>query len=163
MSDGSQDEHFSLLPPMTASALGQGLLQDLWHESFTQISHVHKYFEVLLDDDIDRMPWNIRRAFDQVHAYCSDLFLHVASVLCRGVMVPDKAVSFHAKAVRCFNRASAPGAAIRACFPVGPHRGHFLGRSVCTSVRMDDSLGPSHDQRASGGVRPRRVGLLRDG
>src|SRR5499433_3616253 len=40
------------------------LLQDLWHESFTQISHVRKYFEVLLDYDIDRMPWNIRRAFD---------------------------------------------------------------------------------------------------
>ncbi len=75
------------------------LLQDLWHESFTQISHVRKYFPVLLDYDVDRMPWNIRRAFDQVNAYCSDLFLHVASFLCRGVMVPDKAVSFHAKAV----------------------------------------------------------------
>ena len=32
------------------------LLQDLWHESFTQISHVRKYFPVLLDDDVDRMP-----------------------------------------------------------------------------------------------------------
>jgi transposase, IS5 family len=79
-------------------------LQDLWHEAFTQISHVRKYFAVLLDYDINRMPWNIRRAFDQVKAYCSDLFLHVASFLCRGVMVSDKALSFHAKAVSCFNK-----------------------------------------------------------
>jgi len=31
------------------------LLQDLWHESLPQISHVRKYFQVLLDYDIDRM------------------------------------------------------------------------------------------------------------
>jgi transposase, IS5 family len=44
----------------------QRLFQDLWHEAFTQINHVRKYFQILLDYDIDRMPWNIRRAFDQI-------------------------------------------------------------------------------------------------
>jgi hypothetical protein len=52
----------------------QRLFQDLWHEAFTQINHVRKYFQILLDYDIDRMPWNIRRAFDQISAHCSDLF-----------------------------------------------------------------------------------------
>jgi transposase, IS5 family len=44
------------------------LWPDLWHASFTQISHVRTYVEVRLDDDSDRMPWNMRRAFDQVKA-----------------------------------------------------------------------------------------------
>jgi transposase, IS5 family len=41
---------------------------------------------------------------DHVHAHCSNLFLHVASFLCRGLVVPDKALSLHAKAVSCFNK-----------------------------------------------------------
>jgi transposase, IS5 family len=115
------------------------LLQDLWHESFTQISHVRKYFQVLLDYDIDRMPWNIRRAFNQINAYCSDLFLHVASFLCRGVMVPDKALSFHAKAVRCFNKGKlAKGLQFGRAFQVGRIGGNFLLVAPCTSVRMED-------------------------
>src|SRR5687768_12090964 len=40
--------------------------------------------------DIERMPWNIRRALDQVNEYCSHYFLQVASFMCRGVMVPEK-------------------------------------------------------------------------
>lgn len=31
----------------------------LWHEAFTQLSHVRKYFAVLLDYDLQRMPWNV--------------------------------------------------------------------------------------------------------
>src|SRR5215510_6121725 len=115
------------------------LLQDLWHESFTQISHVRKYFEVLLDYDIDRMPWNIRRAFDQIKVYCSDLFLHVASFMCRGVMVPDKALSFHAKAVSCFNKGKlAKGLQFGRAFQLGRIGGNFLVAGVCTSIRMED-------------------------
>jgi hypothetical protein len=45
------------------------LFPDLWHEAFAQINHVRQYFPILLDDDIDRMPWNIRRAFDQNNTY----------------------------------------------------------------------------------------------
>ena len=40
----------------------QTTLQELWHEAFTQIHQGRKYFEVVLDSDIHRMPWNIRRA-----------------------------------------------------------------------------------------------------
>src|SRR5262249_28227725 len=89
------------------AAQAQTTLQALWHEAFTQISHVRKYFDVLLDYDIQRMPWNIRRSLDQVNAYCATYFLHVASFLCRGVVVPDKALSFHAQAVSCFNKGKA--------------------------------------------------------
>lgn len=64
------------------------LLHDLWHEAFIQIDHVRKYFQLLLDDDIDRMPWNIRRAFKQIQVHSSDLFLHVASFMCRKPLPP---------------------------------------------------------------------------
>jgi transposase, IS5 family len=86
------------------------------------------------------MPWNIRRAFDQVNTYCSDLFLHIASFLCRGVMVPDKALAFHAKAVRCFNKGKlAKGLQCGRAFQLGRIGGNFLLVAPCPSVRMEDT------------------------
>src|SRR5215471_2938761 len=118
----------------------QRLFQDLWHEAFTQINHVRKYFQVLLDYDIDRMPWNIRRAFDQINAHCSALFLNMASSMCRGVMVPDKALSFHAQAVRCFNKGKlSKGLQFGRAFQLGRIGGNFLLVAPCISVRMEDT------------------------
>ena len=77
-------------------AQAQTTLQALWHEALTQIHQVKTYFDVLFDYDRHRMPWNIRRALEQVNEHCSNLFLHVASFLCRGMVVPEKALSFHA-------------------------------------------------------------------
>jgi transposase, IS5 family len=115
------------------------LFQDLWHEAFTQINHVRKYFQILLDDDIDRMPWNIRRAFDQINAHCSDLFLNVASFMCRGVLRPDKALSFHAQAVSCFNKGKlSKGLQFGRAFQLGRIGGNFLLVGACTSLRMED-------------------------
>ena len=115
------------------------LFQDLWHEAFTQINQVRKYFQILLDDDIDHMPWNIRRAFDQINAHCSDLFLNVASFMCRGEMVPDKAVSFHAQAVNCFNKGKlSKGLQFGRAFQLGRIGGNFLLVGACTSLRMED-------------------------
>src|SRR5215467_14550966 len=117
----------------------QTLLQALWHEAFIQIGHVRKYFDILLDYDIHRMPWNIRRAWEQVKAHCSHLFLHVASFLCRGVMVPDKALSFHARAVNCFNKGKAAHRIeFGRAFQLGRIGGNFLVVGACTSIRMED-------------------------
>jgi transposase, IS5 family len=117
----------------------QTTLQELWHEAFTQIHHVRKYFDVVLDYDIHRMPWNICRAWEQVHAHCTNLFLHVASFLCRGVVVPDKALSFHAQAVSCFNKGKAAhGLEFGRAFQLGRIGGNFLLVGACTSIRMED-------------------------
>src|SRR5262249_36090577 len=111
----------------------------LWHEAFTQVGHVRQYFDVLLDDDIQRMPWNIRRSLDQVNTYCSTHFLHVASFLCRGVVVPDKALSFHAQAVSCFNKGQpAKGLQCGRAFQLGRIGGNFLLIAASTSIRMED-------------------------
>src|SRR5215468_10641624 len=121
------------------TAQAQTLLQALWHEALTQIGHVRKYFDVLLDSDRQRMPWNIRQALDHVHEHCSNLFLHVASFLCRGVVVPDKALSLHAKAVSCFNKGkAAKGLQFGCAFQLGRIGGNFLLVGACTSIRMEN-------------------------
>jgi len=123
----------------TEPADATATLQSLWHEAFTQIGHVRKYFDVLLDDDIQHMPWNIRRSLDQVNEYCSTYFLHVASFLCRGVIVPGKALSFHAQAVSCFNKGkAAKGLQFGRAFQLGRIGGNFLLVAACTSIRMED-------------------------
>jgi transposase, IS5 family len=118
----------------------QTAFEELWHESFTQIGHVKKYFEILLDYDIEHMPWNIRRAFNQVNEYCSHFFLHVASFMCRGVMVPEKALSFHAKAISCFNKGKlSKGLHFGRAFQLARIGGNFLLVGSCTSLRMEDT------------------------
>jgi IS5 family transposase len=122
------------------AAQAQTTLQALWHEAFTQIRQVRKYFDVRLDYDRQRMPWNIRRALDHVNADCSNLFLHVASFLCRGVVVPDRALAFHAKAVSCFNKGKhSKGLQFGRAFQLGRLGGNFLLVGACTSLRMEDT------------------------
>jgi transposase, IS5 family len=117
----------------------QTTLHELWHEAFTQIHQVRKYFAILLDYDLHRMPWNIRRAWEQVHTHCSNLFLHVASFLGRGVVVTAKALSFHTQAVSCFNKGqAAKGLQFGRAFQLGRIRGNFLVVGACTSIRMED-------------------------
>jgi transposase, IS5 family len=121
------------------AAQAQTLLQALWHEALTQMGHVRKSFDVLLDSDRQRMPWNIRQALDRVHEHCSTLFLHVASFLCRGVVVSDKALSFHAQTVSCFNKGkAAKGLQFGRAFQLGRIGGNFLLVGACTSIRMED-------------------------
>src|SRR5262245_59827705 len=85
------------------------------------------------------MPWNIHRALDQINAYCSAHFLHVASFLCRGVVVPEKALSFHAIAVSCFNKGKAAHRLeFGRAFQLGRLGGNFLVVGACTSIRMED-------------------------
>jgi IS5 family transposase len=117
----------------------QTAFQALWHEACTQISHVRKYFALLLEYDLQRMPWNIRRALAQVNAYCSSFFLHVAGFMCGGKVDPDKALSFHAQAVSCFNKGKMPKRLhFGRAFQLGRIGGNFLIVGACTSLRMED-------------------------
>src|SRR5262249_14374534 len=67
------------------------------------------------------------------------IFLHVASFLCRGVVVPEKALSFHAQAVRCFTKGKAAhGLECGRAFQLGRIGGNCLMVGACTSIRMED-------------------------
>jgi transposase, IS5 family len=59
--------------------------------------------------------------------------------MCRGVMVPDKTLSFHAKAVSCFNKGKrAQGLHFGRVFQLGRMGGNFLLVGACPSLRMED-------------------------
>ena len=59
--------------------------------------------------------------------------------MCRGVMVPEKALSFHAQAVSCFNKGKlAKGLQFGRAFQLGRIGGNFLVVGSCTSLRMED-------------------------
>ena len=112
----------------------------LWDEAFTQISQVRKYFALLLDYDLQRMPWNIRRALAQVNDYCSSFFLHVAGFVCRGKVHPEKVLSFHAQAVSCCKKGKVPKRLqFGRAFQLGRMGGNFLVVGACTSLRMEDT------------------------
>jgi transposase, IS5 family len=118
----------------------QTALQELWHEAFIQISQVRKYFAVLLDYDLQRMPWNIRRALEQVNEHCAPFFLHVAGFICGGGVARDKALSCHAQAVSCFNKGKVPKRLpCGRAFQLGRLSGNFLIVGACTSLRMEDT------------------------
>ena len=114
-------------------------LQELWHVAFAQISQVRKYFNVLLDYDIQRMPWNIRRALEQANEHCAQFFLSVAGFICRGVVDRNKPLSFHARAVSCLNKGKASkGLQFGRAFQLGRIGGNFLLVGECASLRMED-------------------------
>jgi hypothetical protein len=122
------------------AAQAEASLHELWQEAFTQISHVRKYCDILLDYDLQRMPWNIQRALAQVKEYCSPFFLQVAGFLCGGKMAPGKALSFHAKTVSCFNKGKVPKRLhFGRAFQLGRIGGNFLIVGACTSLRMEDT------------------------
>ena len=114
-------------------------LLELWREAFSQVSPVTKYFDGLLNHDGQRLPWNIHRAWAQVQEHSSKLFLHIASFICQGVMVPDKPLSLHAQAVSCFNKGKlAKGLQFGRAFQLGRIEGNFLLAGWCSSIRMED-------------------------
>src|SRR4029434_3372322 len=56
-----------------------------------------------------------------------------------GVMVPDKALSFHAQAVSCFNKGKlCKGLQFGRAFQLGRIGGNCLLGGSCTSLRMED-------------------------
>jgi IS5 family transposase len=112
---------------------------ELWREAFSQVSPVTKYFDGLLNYDGQRLPWNIHRAWAQVQEHSSQLFLHIASFICQGVMVRDKPLSLHAQAVSCFNKGKlAKGLQFGRAFQLGRIEGNFLLAGWCSSIRMED-------------------------
>ncbi len=114
-------------------------LMELWQEAFTQVSAVTKYFDGLLDYDVQRLPWNIQQARYQVQEHSSNLFLHIASFICQGVMVRDKALSLHAQALSCFNKGKlSKGLQFGRAFQLGRVGGNFLLVGQGTSIRMED-------------------------
>jgi len=116
------------------------LLYELWTCVFDQVAPALNVVEKLLDEtDWIQMPWNVKRAAQQLLLYGRQHFLDVCWFLNHGTMQIGKRLSFHLTQVSCFNKGKlGKGLQFGRAFQLGRIAGNFLIVEKCTSVRMDD-------------------------
>lgn len=116
------------------------LLYELWTCVFDQVAPALNAVEKLLDEtDWIQMPWNVKRAAQQLLLYGRQHFLDVCWFLNNGTMQIGKRLSFHLTQVSCFNKGKlGKGLQFGRAFQLGRIAGNFLVVEKCTSVRMDD-------------------------
>jgi hypothetical protein len=99
----------------------------------------HVVEELLDEADWAQMPWNVKRAAQQLLLYGRQHFLDVCWFLNNGTMQVGKRLSFHLAQVACFNKGKlGKGLQFGRAFQLGRIAGNFLIVGKCTSVRMDD-------------------------
>ena len=117
----------------------------------------HQYFKELYDCVVDeiklvvsnarctgvsyqeRMPWNIRRAFNVVVEKAQQYLTDVAHFIETGHIVPTKKLSFHLDNVKCFNKNKlGKKYQFGRAFQLGRIKGNFFFAGSCTDVEMND-------------------------
>jgi len=92
----------------------------------------------------DKLSWDIQRAIDQLLSYGETYFESVKAYIKTGKSVQGKTLSFHAKAVACFNKGKDHKKyEFGRAYQIGRIQGNILYVGKCTSIRMEDkqSLG----------------------
>jgi len=92
----------------------------------------------------DKLSWNIQRAMDQLLSYGATYLESVKTYIEIGKAVPGKILSFHARAVACFNKGKDHKKhEFGRAYQIGRIQGNILYVGKCTSIRMEDkqSLG----------------------
>ncbi len=85
------------------------------------------------------LPWNIRRAIDQITAHGERFLLDVAHFIRTHTLKPGKILSFHCLAVACIRKGKVGKEnEFGRVFQVGRIGGNFLIPLTCTDVRMED-------------------------
>ena len=88
---------------------------------------------------LNQMPWNIRRAADQIRAEAWRYLLDVAHFTRTHTMKVGKCLSFHAKAVACIKKGKVgKDKEFGRVFQLGRIKGNFMLVMESTSLRMDD-------------------------
>jgi hypothetical protein len=86
------------------------------------------------------LPWNIRRASDQITEHGRRLVLEVAHFIRTHTIKPGKLLSFHCRAVACIRRGKVGKEnEFGQMFQVGRIGGNFLLVGACSSLRMEDA------------------------
>jgi hypothetical protein len=88
---------------------------------------------------VKALPWNIRRAWDQIQFYAKKYFKDVEHFMFNGAMAKGKVMSFHLKELTCFNKMK-EGKELQfgRQFQLGRIGGNFMIVSPCTTIRMED-------------------------
>lgn len=93
----------------------------------------------LSPEDLAKLPWNVRRSFDQVSTFGKRYLLDVAEFIRTNKIKVGKILSFHASKVACIvkGKAGKPYEFGRV-FQIGRIAGNFVFTCNHTSIRMDD-------------------------
>jgi len=117
---------------------GQNLSIYLWQAVFEGVSKVRSKCSELMSHQIRRMPWNIKRAMDQLIEYGQKYLLDVMHYLLDGNIVKGKALSFHLKEVSCFNKGWLDKLEFGRHHQLTRLKGNFMMIGKCTDIRLED-------------------------
>lgn len=113
-----------------------------------QLRPVIKVYQRLSERRREELPWNIRRALDQVRVCGWRYLLDVGHFVRTHTMKPGKRLAFHAEALACIKKGKiGKPHEFGRVFQLGRIGGNFLIAFSCTDVRMHDrqSLLPAID------------------
>jgi IS5 family transposase len=110
----------------------------LWQMVFDGVSKIRNKLVHLFNHQIKKMPWNIKRAMNQLIEYGQKYLLDVMHYLINGNIVKDKALSFHLKEVSCFNKGWLDKLEFGRQQQLTKLTGNFLVIGECRTVRLED-------------------------
>lgn len=114
-------------------------LRDLWSYVASQIEPMLKSFTLLTDSDWKAMPWNIKRAAEQVKYQAEKYIKDVEKFLIKGRMQKGKILSFHLQEVAYFEKkAKEKLVKFGRHFQIGRIGGNFLYLASAKDVRFHD-------------------------
>ncbi len=112
---------------------------DLWQSVYDGVSKVRDKLSILLNHEVRKMPWNIKKAMNQLINDGQKYLLDVMHFLIYGTIVKEKVLSFHLKEVSCFNKGW-----LKDKLEFGRQlqltrlAGNFLTIGECTNTRLED-------------------------
>lgn len=104
-----------------------------------QVKPVVQFCEELTDKQITQLPWNIKRAYQQIKDDAWRYLLDVGHFTRAHTIKSGKILSFHAKAVKCIKKGKVgKDFEFGRVFQLGRIKGNFLFVLESTSVEMSD-------------------------
>ncbi len=128
------------------------ILRQMWDLINKEILPVIELCESLKVNQIQSLPWNIKRAVQQILSKGRQYLLDVDYWLSNGKMKSGKTMAFHIEEVACFNKGKLNNKLeFGRSFQLGRLGGNFLIAGECTTVRMDDkqSVQPMIEEHSS--------------
>lgn len=111
--------------------------QELFYATFLECSKATELS--LAKRHIEAMPWNIRRAWDQIKAHAKKYFQDVEQFAHTGTKAVGKALSFHLSEVSCFDKnKEGKDYQFGRQFQIGRIGGNFMIVGNAKSVREED-------------------------
>jgi IS5 family transposase len=135
----SKARSYFFLAKNVAKEARQKVFAELHKTIKKQVYAAQKISSKLSSEDLAKMPWNVRKSFDQVSTLGKRYLLDVAEFIRTNKMKVGKILSFHASKVACIvkGKAGKPYEFGRV-FQIGRIAGNFVFTCHHTSIRMDD-------------------------